>query len=56
MLSQISRVQEHGGEIIIPFSAAVERNLADMPPDEASKYCEENKLQRLGCRDKVSNN
>ncbi|MCD7457484.1 hypothetical protein HAX54_035195, partial [Datura stramonium] len=38
-------VQEHGGEIIIPFSAAVERNLADMPPDEAEKYCEENKLQ-----------
>lgn len=47
MLPQISRVQEHGGDIIIPFSAAVERNLADMPPDEASKYCEENKLQRL---------
>lgn len=41
------RVQEHGGEIIIPFSGALERNLADMPPDEAAKYCEENKLQRL---------
>ncbi|CAN4085308.1 unnamed protein product [Withania somnifera] len=38
-------VQEHGGETIIPFSASVERNLADMPPDEAAKYCEENRLQ-----------
>ncbi|PON54788.1 Ribosome-binding ATPase YchF/Obg-like ATPase [Parasponia andersonii] len=38
-------VQEHGGEPIIPFSCALERNLADMPPDEAAKYCEENKLQ-----------
>lgn len=41
------RVQEHGGEQIIPFSCALERNLADMPPDEAAKYCEENKVQRL---------
>lgn len=40
------RVQEHGGEPIIPFSCALERNLADMPADEAAKYCEENKLQR----------
>ncbi|KHN23008.1 Obg-like ATPase 1 [Glycine soja] len=39
-------VQEHGGETIIPFSCALERNLADMPPDEAAKYCEENKTQR----------
>ncbi|CAA2956879.1 obg-like ATPase 1 [Olea europaea subsp. europaea] len=39
-------VQEHGGETIIPFSCALERNLADMPPDEAAKYCEENKVQR----------
>ncbi|RZB64397.1 Obg-like ATPase 1 isoform C [Glycine soja] len=38
-------VQEHGGETIIPFSCALERNLADMPPDEAAKYCEENKTQ-----------
>ncbi|CAI9760065.1 unnamed protein product [Fraxinus pennsylvanica] len=38
-------VQEHGGETIIPFSCALERNLADMPPDEAGKYCEENKVQ-----------
>ncbi|KAH9796051.1 Obg-like ATPase 1 [Citrus sinensis] len=38
-------VQEHGGEQIIPFSCALERNLADMPPDEAAKYCEENKVQ-----------
>ncbi|KAG4948987.1 hypothetical protein JHK82_042181 [Glycine max] len=36
---------EHGGETIIPFSCALERNLADMPPDEAAKYCEENKTQ-----------
>ncbi|KAJ0017274.1 hypothetical protein Pint_11263 [Pistacia integerrima] len=38
-------VQEHGGEQIIPFSCVLERNLADMPPDEAAKYCEENKVQ-----------
>ncbi|KAA8519349.1 hypothetical protein F0562_013605 [Nyssa sinensis] len=38
-------VQEHGGEPIIPFSCVLERNLADMPPDEAAKYCEENKVQ-----------
>ncbi|XP_049383683.1 obg-like ATPase 1 isoform X2 [Solanum stenotomum] len=44
-------VQEHGGEIIIPFSAAVERNLADIPPDEAAKYCEENKL--ISCLPKI---
>lgn len=40
------RVQEHGGEKIIPFSCALERNLADLPPDEAAKYCEENKVER----------
>ncbi|KAL5140763.1 Obg-like ATPase 1 [Glycine soja] len=46
VLTHISnRVQEHGGETIIPFSCALERNLADMPPDEAAKYCEENKTQ-----------
>ncbi|KAK1309016.1 hypothetical protein QJS10_CPA09g00734 [Acorus calamus] len=39
-------VQEHGGEPIIPFSCVLEKNLADMPEDEAAKYCEENKLQR----------
>ncbi|KAJ6894867.1 hypothetical protein NC652_028572 [Populus alba x Populus x berolinensis] len=38
-------VQEHGGETIIPFSCILERTLADMLPDEAAKYCEENKLQ-----------
>lgn len=43
----VFRVQEHGGEPIIPFSCVLERNLSDMPPDEAAKYCEENKLQRL---------
>lgn len=32
---------------MIPFSGIFERSLADMPPDEAAKYCEENKLQRL---------
>ncbi|KAF1890601.1 hypothetical protein Lal_00013196 [Lupinus albus] len=40
-----NKVQEHGGEQIIPFSGALERNLADTPPDEAAKYCEENKIQ-----------
>ncbi|CAJ1962954.1 unnamed protein product, partial [Sphenostylis stenocarpa] len=38
-------VQEHGGEQIIPFSCAFERNLSDLPADEAAKYCEENKIQ-----------
>ncbi|BAF23120.2 obg-like ATPase 1 [Oryza sativa Japonica Group] len=37
-------VQEHGGETIIPFSCAFERLLADMPPDEAAKYCAENQI------------
>ncbi|KAG2395493.1 Obg-like ATPase [Vigna angularis] len=40
-----TRVQEHGGEQIIPFSCAFERNFSDLPPDEAAKYCEENKIQ-----------
>ncbi|KAJ6887415.1 hypothetical protein NC651_027672 [Populus alba x Populus x berolinensis] len=40
-----NKVQEHGGETIIPFSCILERTLADMLPDEAAKYCEENKLQ-----------
>ncbi|CAN6455688.1 unnamed protein product [Victoria cruziana] len=39
-------VQEHGGEPIIPFSCILERKLADMPEDEAARYCEENNLQR----------
>ncbi|XP_009115125.1 obg-like ATPase 1 [Brassica rapa] len=38
-------VQEHGGDTMIPFSGVFERSLADMLPDEAAKYCEENKLQ-----------
>ncbi|KAF5742420.1 hypothetical protein HS088_TW09G00468 [Tripterygium wilfordii] len=38
-------VQEHGGELIIPVSCSLERSLADMPPDEAAKYCEGNKVQ-----------
>ena len=40
-------MQEHGGETIIPFSGALERDLTDLPPEEAAKYCEENKVQRL---------
>ncbi|KAI3739593.1 hypothetical protein L2E82_30002 [Cichorium intybus] len=40
-----SWVQDHGGEQIIPFSCALERNLADMPQNEAVKYCEDNKVQ-----------
>ncbi|KAI3455925.1 hypothetical protein Pfo_012588 [Paulownia fortunei] len=42
-------VQEHSDEIIIPFSCVLERTLADMPPDEAAKYCKENKVQRHSC-------
>ncbi|KAF6150643.1 hypothetical protein GIB67_022255 [Kingdonia uniflora] len=38
-------VQEHGANPILPFSCILERNLADMPDDEAAKYCEENKVQ-----------
>ncbi|RWR81850.1 obg-like protein ATPase 1 isoform X1 [Cinnamomum micranthum f. kanehirae] len=30
-------VQEHGGELIIPFSCVLEKNLVDMPEDEAAK-------------------
>lgn len=40
-------MQEHGGGSLIPFSCVLERNLADMPADEAAKYCEEKELQRL---------
>lgn len=36
---------------MIPFSGVFERSLADMAPDEAAKYCEENKLQRLGIKE-----
>ncbi|PKA63988.1 Developmentally regulated G-protein 1 [Apostasia shenzhenica] len=38
-------VQEHRGDPIIPFSCILEKNLVDMPLDEAKKYCEENKVQ-----------
>ncbi|CAN8313713.1 unnamed protein product [Cochlearia groenlandica] len=38
-------VQEHGGDTMIPFSGVFERSLTDMLPDEAAKYCEENKIQ-----------
>ncbi|KAG1365038.1 putative Obg-like ATPase 1 [Cocos nucifera] len=31
-------VQDHGGEPIIPFSCVLEKNLVDMPEDEAAKY------------------
>ncbi|KAL3696669.1 hypothetical protein R1sor_010745 [Riccia sorocarpa] len=37
-------VQEHGGETIIPFSAAFEQKLVDMPPEDAAKYCKENEI------------
>ncbi|MCO5583581.1 hypothetical protein L7F22_037494 [Adiantum nelumboides] len=40
-----SWVQEHGGEPIIPFSGVFEKNLVDMPADEAAVYCKENQLQ-----------
>jgi hypothetical protein len=40
------RVQEHGGETILPFSCAFEQKLVDMPEDEAAKYCAENQLTR----------
>jgi obg-like ATPase 1 len=33
--------QEHGGEPIIPFSAAFENKINDMPEDEKDKYCKE---------------
>lgn len=46
-MSSLFRVQEHGGDTMIPFSGVFERSLADMLPDEAAKYCEENKLQRF---------
>ena len=39
-------MQEHGGELIIPFSGVFEQKLADMPDDEAAVYCKENQLQR----------
>ncbi|GBG59216.1 hypothetical protein CBR_g32232 [Chara braunii] len=38
-------VKDHGGDVIIPFSGALERKLADMPPDEAERYCKESELQ-----------
>lgn len=50
-VSSLCRVQEHGGDTMIPFSGVFERSLADMAPDEAAKYCEENKLQRLGIKE-----
>lgn len=40
------RVQEHGGEPILPFSCAFEQKLVDMPEDEAAKYCAENQITR----------
>ncbi|KAI5057490.1 hypothetical protein GOP47_0027505 [Adiantum capillus-veneris] len=38
-------VQEHGAEPIIPFSGVFEKNLVDMPEDEAAVYCKQNQLQ-----------
>ncbi|GJN09482.1 hypothetical protein PR202_ga27493 [Eleusine coracana subsp. coracana] len=43
------RVQEHGGETILPFSCAFEQKLVDMPEDEAAKYCAENQITRQVC-------
>ncbi len=40
------RVQEHGGETIIPFSGVLEQKLVDMPEDEAAVYCQENQTIR----------
>ncbi len=34
-------VQAHGGEPIIPFSAAFESRIFDMPDDERAAYCKE---------------
>ncbi|KAG2490116.1 hypothetical protein HYH03_011422 [Edaphochlamys debaryana] len=34
-------VKEHGGEQIIPFSAAFENKIFEMPEDEKEKYCKE---------------
>jgi len=41
-----SRVQAHGGGVLIPFSGVLEQKLADMPADEAAVYCKENDLTR----------
>lgn len=46
LISITKRVQEHGGETIIPFSCALEKMLVDMPEDEAAKYCQQNNIQR----------
>lgn len=45
-LGWFSRVQEHGGGVLIPFSGVLEQKLADMPADEAAVYCKENDLVR----------
>lgn len=37
-------IQEHGKDPIIPFSGVFESKLADMPGDEAGKYCQENQI------------
>eukprot|EP00898_Chlorokybus_atmophyticus_P009089 jgi/Chlat1/9181/Chrsp97S08457 len=39
-------IQENSpGDMIIPFSGALESKLADMPEDEQKKYCTENEVQ-----------
>ncbi|KAL3625335.1 Obg-like ATPase 1 [Castilleja foliolosa] len=39
-------VQEHGGDsAVIPFSCALEINIADLSQDEAEKYCVENNVE-----------
>ncbi|GAQ86894.1 GTP-binding protein [Klebsormidium nitens] len=37
-------VQEHGGDVLIPFSGVLEQKLADMPADEGATYCKENDI------------
>lgn len=37
-------MQEHGGDVLIPFSGVLEQKLADMPADEGATYCKENDI------------
>lgn len=37
-------VKEHGNEPMIPFSAAFEQRVSEMPADEVAKLCEEHKV------------
>jgi obg-like ATPase 1 len=44
-LLKIKEYADAKGEPIIPFSAELEKQLQEMGPEEAKKYCEENKIQ-----------